>query len=380
MKQLVKNVKSKIHTSAISPDKDTIKNLVQAANAAPSTGNDQPWKWLYTDGTLYLFHDEYRSFSFGDFQKIASFISFGAAYENLYIHALNLGLEAHYEFMPDSVHEKLVAAIYFTPVSESKQAEMLKALNNSIVKRHTNRNPAPKSEIGKETLDQLSSLAQSINGAKLQWFTDDTTLNSLAEIIGACDRIRLLNKEAHHDFVHHEMRWTSEDAEKTRDGIDIKTLGLSNSQLAALGVIKNKNVVRTINELGGGKALDMLAKRTVNAASALCLITLPQYSLKSFFEGGRSMERFWLEATRLNIAVHPVISPLYIFPRVLKGNGEALTEENINELKGLRKKFLEITGIEDNGAEVFLAKVAIAEEPSLKSFRLPIEQTLLVTD
>jgi len=378
MEGLAKGVQLKNYPQALSPDRDTIENLVRAACAAPSTGNDQPWKWLYTDGTLYLYHDEYRSFSFGDFKKIASYISFGAAFENLYIHALTQGLEAHYEFMPYGSNERLVAAIRFTAVNNTAQSGLLTPLDSSIPNRLTNRNPSPKSEIEKGKLEELTALAQSIDGAKLQWFTDDATLAALAEIIGACDRIRLLNMQAHHDFVYHEMRWTSEDAEKRRDGIDIKTLGLSNSQLAALNVIKNANVVRTINKIGGGKALDMLAKRSVNAASALCLITLPQHNLQNFFEGGRSMERFWLGATSLNIAVHPVISPLYIFPRVVRGNGEGLTADNVEELKGLRKKFMEITGLEDGRAEVFLAKVTIADKPSLKSFRLPLEETLII--
>lgn len=378
MNGLSKGLNLKTGPQTIALDNGTIQSLVKAACAAPSTGNDQPWKWLYTDGVLYLFHDEYRSFSFGDFQKIASFISFGAAYENLYIHALSLGLEPHYEFMPNSAEEKLIAAISFTPINNKELAELLKPLDKAIIKRHTNRNLSPKSVLQQDAYNQLSNLAQSIPGAKLQWFTDSDTLLALGKIIGACDRIRLLNKEGHHDFVHHEMRWTSEDAEKTKDGIDIKTLGLSNSQLAALGVIKNENVVRTIDELGGGKALDMLAARTLAAASALCLITLPKYNYEGFFDGGRAMERLWLGATNLNIAVHPVISPLYIFPRMVHGNGEGLTEKNINELKVLREEFKAITGISDNQAEVFLAKVAIADEPLIKSFRLPLEQTLVI--
>jgi molybdopterin/thiamine biosynthesis adenylyltransferase/nitroreductase len=378
MKNLAIGIKLNIKPQTVFPDKDIIQSLVKAACAAPSTGNDQPWKWLYMDGTLYLFHDEHRSFSFGDFQKIASFISFGAAFENLYIHALNFGLEANYEFMPENASERLIAAIHFTTAGDSPAMKLLKPLDNAITSRHTNRNLSPKTELSQEVFDQLSGFVQSIPSAKLTWFTDESKLLGLAEIIGACDRIRLLNKEGHRDFVHHEMRWTSEDAEKTRDGIDIKTLGLSNSQLAALGVIKNEKVVSTINELGGGKALDMLAKRNIAAASALCLITLPKYNLGNFFEGGRAMERFWLAATNLNIAVHPVISPLYIFPRMVYGKGNGLTEQNIKELQHLREKFIAITGIENNQAEVFLAKVAIADEPALKSFRLPLEQTLII--
>jgi hypothetical protein len=188
----------------------------------------------------------------------------------------------------------------------------------------------------------------------------------------------LLNKEGHYDFVNREMRWTSQDAEKTRDGIDIKTLGLSNSQMAALGVIKSEQVISTINDLGGGKALDMLAKRTVSTASALCLITLPKNNLESFFEGGRAMERFWMAATNLGLAIHPLISPLYLFPRVVYGNGEGLDPKFVPMLKDLRKKFCDITDISDDRAEVFLAKIAIAPEPELKSFRLPLEKTLTI--
>ncbi|WP_345951379.1 Rv1355c family protein [Mucilaginibacter sp. PAMB04274] len=379
MKLLAQKTPAIYHNAqAIKPDARTIETLVQAACAAPSTGNDQPWKWLYTNGTLFLYHDEHRSYSFGDFRKMASFISFGAAYENLNIQALSMGLQPHLHFMPNNSSERLVAAISFGPAINEQQADLLTPLQGSIFTRHTNRNLAGRADLQQPIFDQLTLLTESIPGAKLHCFTEADTLRELGKIIGACDRIRLLNKEGHHDFVHHEMRWTSEDAEATKDGIDVKTLGLSNSQLAALGVIKGAEVVQSINDFGGGKALDMLATRTVAAASALCFITLPQHGLQSFFDGGRAMERFWLAATQLNIAVHPVISPLYIFPRIVYGNGEGLSEQNQQELQQLRERFIALTGIDNNQAEVFLTKIAIANEPDLKSFRLPIHQTLFI--
>jgi molybdopterin/thiamine biosynthesis adenylyltransferase/nitroreductase len=363
--------------SDIIPGIDKVRELVNAACAAPSTGNDQPWKWLYTDGALYLFHDEYRSFSFGDYHKIASYISFGAAYENLNVHAFKMGLEPYFEFT-GGADKQAVAAIRFRPVTDQKQAQWLGPLDNSIYRRVTNRNQAPKAAIAADVYHQLANYAESIPSARFSLFTDETVLGQLAEIIGFCDRVRLLNNEGHYDFVHHEMRWTSEEAEKTRDGIDIKTLGLGNSQMAALGVIKSGQVIKTISDFGGGKALDMLAKRTVSAASALCLITLPKHDLKSFFDGGRAMERLWLAATGLGLAIHPLISPLYIFPRIVYGNGEGIDPKFVPQLKELRKKFCAVTGVGDNDAEVFLAKIAIAPEPELKSFRLPLEDRLIV--
>jgi len=363
--------------SDIIPAEKVIRDLVEAACAAPSTGNDQPWKWLFQHGTLYLFHDEHRSFSFGDYRKIASYISFGAAYENLNICALKAGLEPYFKFLggPD---QKIVAAIRFRPIVNKQEEQWLVPLDAAIYKRVTNRNQAPKAKIQPDTYHQLANFAESIPGAEFELFTDEATLDQLAEIIGFCDRVRLLSKEGHYDFVYHEMRWTSEEAESTRDGIDIKTLGLSNSQMAALGVLKSEEVISTINDLGGGKALDMLAKRTVSAASALCLITLPKHYLRSFFEGGRSMERLWLAATNLGLAIHPLISPLYLFPRVVYGNGEGLDPKFVPVLRDLRKKFCEIAAISDDRAEVFLAKIAVAPEPQLKSFRLPLEKTLII--
>jgi molybdopterin/thiamine biosynthesis adenylyltransferase len=376
MRLLVQGYKPEAKAGTITVDNDLIKELVKVACAAPSTGNDQPWKWLYHQETLFLYHDEYRSFSFGDFQKTASFISFGAAYENLYIHALTKGIEAFYEFLPVP-NERLVAAIRFKK-ADSKVSQELINLDAVIFKRHTNRNPSPKTNLPLTVFEQLSAITETIPGADFQYFTDEGIIKELGDIIGACDRARLLNPAGHNDFINHEMRWTSEEALIKKDGIDVKTLGFTNSQLAALSIIRNEKVISTINKLEGGYGFDSLSKKIVKTASALCMITLPEYNLKNFFEGGRAMERFWLEATNLNLAVHPVISPFYLFSRILQGNGEGLNPKTIKELTGLRKKFDEIAQLGNNRAEVFFTKIAVAEEPVLKAYRLPLNQVLVL--
>lgn len=376
MEVIASRVLPELMPDDIYPDKESISSMVAAAAAAPSTGNDQPWKWYYKKGTLFLFHDEFRSHSFGDFQKTASFITFGAAYENLYIHALSLGIEPYYSFFPDKSSEKLVAAIRFRKLNPNPISDLLKPLDQAIFKRHTNRIIAPKAEISGDIYSRLAKLAESVPGAKVRFITEENDMRSMARIIGACDRMRLLHPEGHYDFVHREMRWTPEDAEKTLTGIDIRTLELGNSLMAAMGVIKSEKVIDAVKQFGGGNALGMLAMRTVSTASALCMISIPGYELKNFFEGGRSMERFWLEATNLNLAIHPVISPLYLFSRILHGDGEGLDEKNIKELQYLREAFNKIAGTGNNDAEVFLTKIAIAKEPVLKAHRLPVKDIL----
>jgi molybdopterin/thiamine biosynthesis adenylyltransferase/nitroreductase len=375
---LVKQVNISKSKDFILPDIGIIKELISAASAAPSTGNDQPWKWLFQDGFLYLFHEENRSYSFGDFQKTASFISLGAAYENLYLQALNHKLETKINFFPLPGNEKLVAAIHFENLTSLSNA-LLKELSAYIFKRCTNRNPSVKQLLPTEKLDHLKNITQTIPNVKLQYFTQEDEIKKLGKMIGICDRIRLLNKEGHYDFVYREMRWTTNHAERSKDGIDIKTLGLSNSQLAALSMIKDAGVVQTLKSLKGGKAFDTLALKTVESASALCLISVPKYQLESFFIGGQAMERFWLAATQLGLAVHPLISPLYLFTRINHGEGEGLDQENIKELQLLRKEFEALTGLNQHHAEVFLAKISMAKEPEIKSHRLPLEKVLFIS-
>lgn len=380
MKKIAGGFSPETHPDDLSPDRHTIIQLVEAAAAAPSTGNDQPWKWFYRSGTLYLFHDEFRSFSFGDFQKTASFISFGAAYENLYIKALNLGIEPYYVLFPHHSSEKLVASIRFRQYHDISTHDRIKNLDRAIFRRHTNRLLAPKVPVDTNLLERLGQLAESIEGAKIKYFTADQEVRGLARIIGACDKIRLMNPDGHYDFVHREMRWTNEEAERTRDGIDIQTLGLGNSLMAAMGVIRSEKVIHAVKDLGGGNALGMLAMRTVSTASALCMISLPGYHLKNFFEGGRSMERFWLGATNLNLAIHPLISPLYLFSRILHGDGQGLDGQDIKQLHFLREQFNTIVQAGSDDSEVFLAKIAIAPEPSLKAHRLSLSDILVFED
>lgn len=366
---------SSVFKGSVIPDSDTIKQLVKAACAAPSTGNDQPWKWLYSAGALFLFHDQYRSFSFGDFNKIASFISFGAAYENLYLKALEFGFEANYTFQPIGNDTDLVAKITFNKSIDVNP--LFAELAGEIECRNTNRNPSVRANIPLTDINKLTSITESIQGASIRFFTEESELHLLGEIVGACDRIRLLNPVGHSDFVHREMRWSNEEVLSTKDGIDVKTLGLSYSQLAALEILKDEKVISTIKSLNGGNALDVMARKSINTASAICIITLPHYDLKSYFEGGRAMERFWLAATLLGFAVHPMISPFYLFPRVSYGNGVGLDESSVNELQTLRKKFNGIVGADGNLAEVFIAKIANAAAIENNSLRLPLNEVLI---
>ena len=88
------------------------------------------------------------------------------------------------------------------------------------------------------------------------------------------------------------------------------------------------------------------------------------------------MQRLWLKATKLGYALHPLISPFYLFPRILHGNGAGLDVGEIQRLKTIRQQFSSIVSLNENGAETFMFKIAKAPEPVIKTMRLPLNNIL----
>src|SRR5690606_32266740 len=111
-----------------------MNDLVSAVGLAPSPGNNQPWKWYYDGKRLYLFHDRRRSVSFGDFQHMASYLTFGAAIENLYLKAKELGIRINERRFPLDDTPWLIAAFSFTYSAVEKDE-----LSHYIGLRCTNR-------------------------------------------------------------------------------------------------------------------------------------------------------------------------------------------------------------------------------------------------
>ena len=365
------------HTYSL-PAED-LEAIVHAACFAPSTGNDQPWKWVYQNNRLYLFHDQFRSYSFGDFDNIASDLSFGAACENLRLKSHELGHDLKLHLFPLGYDSTLIAAIDFferQPITASSENVLSPRLVDFIFSRCTNRNPSQAVELSSAEKNTLKIATETIPGAVLRFVTNRKHIDELGQIIGECDRIRLLNDKGHTDFVNREMRWTPEDAEATRDGIDVRTLGLAPAEVGALSIVKDYRIAKMLKTIDGGAALIQAAAKTTDTTACMAIITMPRYDRENFVNGGIALQRFWLQAEELGFALHPLISPFYLFPRVLHGQGAGLDSDEIAKLTHLRERFLSVVPLDDNLAEVFLCKVAKAATPAIKTLRLPLSETL----
>jgi molybdopterin/thiamine biosynthesis adenylyltransferase len=365
----------------IALDDGTIEQLVSAAILAPSGGNCQPWKWIYQNDLLYLFHDEKHSIALLDFNHNGSHIGLGAATENLVLTAHKMGLEVHVEEFPPHQEGRLIAIFSFYSTSFSSSSVVLEPhivddLVAFIPERCTNRATSKTVPIDAEILKQFKTIASSEEGVQIQVFEDADDLNTLANIIGKVDRLLITNKEYHHDLMS-EIRWTPEENEATRDGIDIETADLSPTDMIGFKMAKNWAVVNQLNRWKGGSVFEKLSKKAVSKASAIVVISASDYSKEHFYWVGRMLQRAWLFANKHNLSIQPHTGLTFLINRLIQGNGVGLDQQLIHQLNQLNAEFSTLA-TEGGKNKAFLFRIFVSNKPVVKSLRRNLDDVLSI--
>lgn len=354
------------------PAKEEIDAIVTAACLAPTGGNSQPWKWVYHNKALLLFHDEHYSFSFLDYKKYGSYVGFGAAFENVDLKAAQLGYTTAVQLFPKGNSSPLVAIVTFSKNNSAPKDE----LANFIETRLTNRNTGHYEPISENEIEKIQASISKIKYASLKFITDRNEINKLATIIAGADKIRMMHPQGHRDTFFSEMRWTPEEAESTRDGIDIATVGVSAGEAAGFAMAKDYKAIDYLREWGKGEAFEKLTKKGAAIASAIVLVKMPGATIVDYIEGSKAMQRVWLETTRLGYAVQPVSVPLFMFRRLTEGGGEGLSTTDMDKLQTLKQEYgLILAGYESEG-HIFMLKLSKADEPKVKALRRKLEDVL----
>lgn len=358
--------------------RDTVERLVAAASAAPSGANFQPWLWVQAGDALVLMHDDSRSQGYMLFRNATDYVSLGAALENLVLEAHALGLEVRIETWPEGLPERVVAVLrFFVDERPGLEPHVADDLVGAIATRCTNRRIVPRTPVAPEHLEALTSLAQLHDGARLLWATGEDEIRTLSDIVAASDRLRLLHPQAHEDFFEREVKWTREEYERCRFGLDVDSFDLTPSEYAGFLVARDPRAVAHLRDWGGGKGLEKLSRKTAAAASAIGLLSLPHFQRETFLQGGRVTERVWLAATQRGLALQPMTSLLTHIERLEHGHGEGLPEAMQREVAPMRRQLYSLFGLRDGIDEpVFLFRLFIAEPPETASLRRPISEVL----
>ncbi len=378
MLELIKEASIPIYNNQIELTEKLIMHIVEAGISAPSASNAQPWKWHYHKKNLYLFSNIVYNSELTDPIGSASFIGLGAATENVVLLTHSLGYDVLVNKFPIKNNCTVVAAFSFFLKDDSLatvEKHSFDELVNYIPLRTTNRKITTRQQIDTSVFEDLQKIATSIAGAELKLIHEDIKISKLAEIIAKVDRIKMLDKNGHQDFIF-ETRWTTEEAEKTRTGIDIHSIDLPPGQIAGLHMAKDWEVLDYLNKWEKGQGLERFSRGQALSASAIGLITMPNYNINDFYEGGRAMERIWLNATMKNISFQPLTIATLIFNTFLYESKNTFSTPMIEELNVLRKEFENIFSINKSVGEIMLFRVFLADAPEKKSLRVPAQKVL----
>jgi len=351
--------------------REQLEQLVRLASLAPSGGNCQPWRFRIEKDSIVCIHDVERSRTLLDFEHRATYAAFGALSENLRLGAAKLGLGIAIQPFPRA--SDLVVCIAelggpATPLT-SDDARLLEQIELRVTNRRLSRRVA----ISESDAGELGRIAEE-SRSNLRLITDEAKLTALGDILGMGDRLRLMSPVMHREMMG-EMRWSKEATARTRDGLDLLTMEMTPTDEAGMRLIADWSVMSVVREIEGGHGLAQASRKSVAAAAAVGLLTVPRppgsQTRLAYFSGGIAMQRVWLAAAALGYAFQPLSALPYLFARLADGNGDGLDDRERRELGELRQSYRSIFGLapDVDQAEIMLFRLAKAAPPTARSLR-----------
>jgi molybdopterin/thiamine biosynthesis adenylyltransferase len=363
--------------SSLKLDQQEIEALITQANLAPSGGNCQPWIWIYDEsGVLHLFHDKKRSLSLLDYKGTGSLIAFGAALENLRLASAAAGIVIRIIPQIKSFKDEFIASVVF----ESRQSKPVEVpfgeLAAGIQLRTTNRRNEDRVIIPAEKLEAYEAIAKA-SGSIVETISDLENLQSLGEVIGGMDRMRLFHTQGYHDFVS-EIRWSEQEAIDTGDGIDIATLELSKMDQLVMGLIRDPGTMEFFRKFDLGHGLAKISDKTLLSASAVMMVQAEEFSPIAYLNSGVTLQRIWIKANQDGFSFQPISASLFVFHRVNREKENGYSESEVAVIEVLKKKLNIIFNKDLKNQEVFMFRFNVASGPSIRSFRREVSENLII--
>lgn len=339
--------------------------LTQAAILAPSAGNLQPWRFMHSEGRVLLFHDGASGDSPLDGGRLIPAIDMGTCLENMRLKALELGLEARIMPYPADDH-RLVAAI--DCMGKATERDPLAA---HMPARCTNRRKGDARPLPDGVALELDHAAGGVAGCAAHVIADREALRAMAEVIGSAERLRVLHPLGHHDLFRKELRWTSHGEARPLDGLEMATLELKNTEEVGFRVAADRRAMDMLAGWDAGRGFMKMNRENFESASGLLLISCMDTTREGLLNAGRAVQRVWLKATELGLAVHPCAAPILLSHHVRYAGGKAMEPHYRTELMQLFNELCDSFALA--GREpVFMMRLSYAPPPTVRSLRRPL--------
>jgi nitroreductase len=270
-----------------------LRECLEAAVAAPSIHNSQPWRFrVSAGGGIDVYVDRSRRLSVIDPQGRGALISVGAALFNLRVAILARGSMPVFRLLPHGTDADVVASVVAGPPCRTLEtAELLAA---AIPLRRTNRHPFEDIAVPAEVLADLTDAADAEGGTLL--IVDPLIRDGLLSLVRTAE-VRRQN----------EPRYWVELAEWTvqRHGRDDGVPPAAYGPWSAMEAIP-------IRDFGLIQPTHARWAETFEADPTIAVLYSPGDSPEDWLRAGQALERTLLTATVRGVATTLMTQPLEI--------------------------------------------------------------------
>lgn len=290
--------------TALSPE--SAARLVEAAAAAPSLHNTQPWRFVVSlAGQVVAIHaDPSRGLAHADPLGRAVYIACGAALLNLRLAAACWGAEPVVRLLPSPADPLWLATVRLAGHHQLRCGE--RDLHAAIGRRHTSRRPFTGPPLPRPVRAELAEAA-ALEGASLR-FLDGGEVQHVLELTATADR----ELRADRGYLRELAAWTGR--VRRYDGVPARAM--APKAAGALPPVRNLRAGRWYRpepvEFEENPQLAILSTRSADRTAWL--------------RAGQALQRVLLVATHRGVAASPLTQALEVPDAPLASDGRGLGE------------------------------------------------------
>lgn len=273
-------------SGVVRPANRVVAACLEAAIAAPSVMNTQPWRFRVHRGGIDVFVDRARQLPVADPAGREMFISVGAALLNLRLALLEHGCQPVIR-RPSGGDSDLVATVGFGPPAAADAT--VRALAGAISRRHTNRRAYAEMVVPAAVLDELRAAAGT-EGAVLST-VHPVSRDAILALARAADEQLCSDERYLRELAH----WVHPGA-GPGDGLPAAVLGAAD----AAGVVPLR--------ASGGQGLTV----PFESHPTLLVLSTPGDAAADWLRAGQALQRCLLTATVRQVAAQPITQPLEV--------------------------------------------------------------------
>lgn len=352
-----------------------IDEILDLARWAPSADNTQVWEFEVVDDRRVLVHCGYIGDDcVYDLGGHASEMAHGALLETLSIAASGHGLETkiskHESSRPDN-------PVYDVTLSPSKGVEPSPLIPN-IKQRSVQRRKLKTRRLSTSEKSQLEEALP--EDYEVIWLEMPAQRLKMALLMFRFAHIRLTMKEAYE--VHKKIiEW---DSQYSVDRIPDQALGIDPLLVRIMRwAMVSWDRIAVLNRFAAGTWLPRMEMDLIPGFACAAHFAITKKTLSGEpidpVDSGRTMQRFWLTATRLGIQLQPEMTPL-VFRSYVQKNIRFTTNDTAQRKAAILSRQLEdLLGKENAANAVVLGRLGDGNQPKSRSLRKSMQELLFKT-